>query len=59
MAHSPQRDYDLDNTQLGKLFPGDNALEAIFQLDYIVIEGPRPPKQHTDSAAGIASPTRH
>ena len=31
--------YDLDNIQLGKLFPGDNAVEAIFQLDYIVIEG--------------------
>ena len=31
--------YDLDNIQLGKLSPGDNAVEAIFQLDYIVIEG--------------------
>ncbi|KJA25590.1 glycosyltransferase family 24 protein [Hypholoma sublateritium FD-334 SS-4] len=31
--------YDLDNIQLGKLFPGDNVVEAIFQLDYIVIEG--------------------
>lgn len=31
--------YDLDNIQLGKLFPGDNSVEAIFQLDCIVIEG--------------------
>lgn len=31
--------YDLDNIQLGKLFPGDESVEAIFALDYIVIEG--------------------
>ncbi|PPQ88795.1 hypothetical protein CVT25_010481 [Psilocybe cyanescens] len=31
--------YDLDNIQLGKLFPGDTAVEAVFDLDYIVIEG--------------------
>lgn len=31
--------YDLDNIQLGKLFPGDKSVDAIFALDYIVIEG--------------------
>jgi len=31
--------YDLDNIQLGKLFPGDESVDAIFALDYIVIEG--------------------
>ncbi|PPQ69221.1 hypothetical protein CVT24_000018 [Panaeolus cyanescens] len=31
--------YDLDNIQLNKLFPGDTSVEAIFQLDHIVIEG--------------------
>uniref|UniRef100_A0A8H8CJL8 Glycosyltransferase family 24 protein n=1 Tax=Psilocybe cubensis TaxID=181762 RepID=A0A8H8CJL8_PSICU len=31
--------YDLDNIQLGKLYPGDTAVEAVFALDYIVIEG--------------------
>jgi len=31
--------YDLDNIQLGKLSPGDDAVEALFELDYIVIEG--------------------
>lgn len=31
--------YDLDNIQLGKLFPGDTSIEAVFDLDYIVIEG--------------------
>lgn len=31
--------YDLDNIQLGKLFPGDKEVEAVFELDYIVIEG--------------------
>ncbi|KAF9051644.1 glycosyltransferase family 24 protein [Panaeolus papilionaceus] len=31
--------YDLDNIQLNKLFPGDTSVEAIFQLDNIVIEG--------------------
>ena len=31
--------YDLDNIQLGKLFPGDETVDAIFALDYIVVEG--------------------
>ncbi|KDR79892.1 hypothetical protein GALMADRAFT_242006 [Galerina marginata CBS 339.88] len=31
--------YDLDNIQLGKLAPGDTAVDAVFDLDYIVIEG--------------------
>jgi len=31
--------YDLDNIQLGKLSPGDTSVEAVFALDYIVIEG--------------------
>jgi UDP-glucose:glycoprotein glucosyltransferase len=31
--------YDLDNIQLGKLFPGDESVDAIFGLDSIVIEG--------------------
>jgi len=31
--------YDLDNIQLGKLFPGDKSLDAVFALDYIVVEG--------------------
>ncbi|KAK7047284.1 killer toxin resistant protein [Paramarasmius palmivorus] len=31
--------YDLDNIQLGNLAPEDEAVEAIFELDYLVIEG--------------------
>jgi UDP-glucose:glycoprotein glucosyltransferase len=31
--------YDLDNIQLGKLFPGDTSVEAVFELDYLIIEG--------------------
>jgi UDP-glucose:glycoprotein glucosyltransferase len=31
--------YDLDNIQLGKLFPGDTSVDAIFDLDYLVVEG--------------------
>lgn len=31
--------YDLDNIQLGKLFPGDTSVEAVFELDYLTIEG--------------------
>ncbi|KAF5311086.1 hypothetical protein D9619_007791 [Psilocybe cf. subviscida] len=31
--------YDLDNIQLNKLFPGDNVVEAVFDLDHLVIEG--------------------
>lgn len=42
--------YDLDNIQLGKLFPGDESLDAIFALDYIVIEG------HAREVAGGAPP---
>lgn len=39
LVHSSEALYDLDKIQLGKLFPTDNALEAKFQLDYIVIGG--------------------
>ena len=31
--------YDLDNIQLGKLFPGDVSVDAVFDLDYLVVEG--------------------
>lgn len=31
--------YDLDNIQLGQLFPGDTSVEAMFELDYLTIEG--------------------
>ncbi|KAF8155695.1 UDP-glucose:glycoprotein glucosyltransferase-domain-containing protein [Crassisporium funariophilum] len=31
--------YDLDNIQLGKLFPGDTSVDAVFDLDYLVVEG--------------------
>jgi len=31
--------YDLDNIQLGSLSPEDSSLDAIFELDYLVIEG--------------------
>ncbi|KAH6906727.1 hypothetical protein BKA70DRAFT_1372357 [Coprinopsis sp. MPI-PUGE-AT-0042] len=31
--------YDLDNIQLGQLFPGDEALQAIFSLDALLVEG--------------------
>ncbi|KAF9461692.1 glycosyltransferase family 24 protein, partial [Collybia nuda] len=31
--------YDLDNIQLGNLSPGDESVDAIFDLDYIVVEG--------------------
>ncbi|KAG6827124.1 hypothetical protein H0H93_015840, partial [Arthromyces matolae] len=31
--------YDLDNIQLSHLSPGDSSLKAIFDLDYLVVEG--------------------
>ncbi|TFK38220.1 UDP-glucose:Glyco protein glucosyltransferase-domain-containing protein [Crucibulum laeve] len=31
--------YDLDNVQLGHLSPGDTSVDAVFDLDYIVVEG--------------------
>jgi UDP-glucose:glycoprotein glucosyltransferase len=31
--------YDLDNIQLGALSPEDQSVDAIFDLDYIVVEG--------------------
>ncbi|KAK7462762.1 killer toxin resistant protein [Stygiomarasmius scandens] len=31
--------YDLDNIQLGSLSPEDSSLDAIFELDYLVVEG--------------------
>lgn len=31
--------YDLDNIQLGKLAPEDHTVNAIFELDYLVVEG--------------------
>lgn len=31
--------YDLDNLQLSNLLPGDTSVNAIFDLDYLVIEG--------------------
>ncbi|PPQ81692.1 hypothetical protein CVT26_007456 [Gymnopilus dilepis] len=45
--------YDLDNIQLGKLFPGDTAVEAIFELDYIVIEGHAREVPHNTVARGV------
>ncbi|KAJ8514563.1 hypothetical protein ONZ45_g7920 [Pleurotus djamor] len=31
--------YDLDNIQLGRLSPEDNSVDAVFALDYLVVEG--------------------
>lgn len=31
--------YDLDNIQLGSLYDDDTSVEAVFDLDYLVIEG--------------------
>lgn len=31
--------YDLDNLQLGHLLPGDRSVDAIFDLDYLVVDG--------------------
>ncbi|KAJ7222294.1 UDP-glucose:glycoprotein glucosyltransferase-domain-containing protein [Mycena pura] len=31
--------YDLDNIQLGSLSPQDSSLDAVFALDYLVVEG--------------------
>ena len=31
--------YDLDNIQLGNLSPGDSSVDAVFELDYIVVDG--------------------
>ncbi|KAJ7185207.1 UDP-glucose:glycoprotein glucosyltransferase-domain-containing protein [Mycena filopes] len=31
--------YDLDNIQLGNLSPGDSSVDAVFALDYLVVEG--------------------
>ncbi|KAG6918623.1 hypothetical protein DXG01_013034 [Tephrocybe rancida] len=31
--------YDLDNIQLGNLSPEDNGVKAVFDLDYLVVEG--------------------
>ena len=31
--------YDLDNIQLGNLSPEDHSLKAVFDLDYLVVEG--------------------
>ncbi|KAJ7651981.1 glycosyltransferase family 24 protein [Mycena polygramma] len=31
--------YDLDNIQLGNLSPQDSSLDAVFGLDYLVVEG--------------------
>ncbi|KAG6833463.1 hypothetical protein H0H87_006830 [Tephrocybe sp. NHM501043] len=31
--------YDLDNIQLGSLSPEDHSLKAVFNLDYLVVEG--------------------
>ncbi|KAF9530297.1 UDP-glucose:glycoprotein glucosyltransferase-domain-containing protein [Crepidotus variabilis] len=31
--------YDLDNIQLNRLFTGDTSVDAIFDLDYLIIEG--------------------
>ncbi|KAG6885729.1 hypothetical protein C0993_010556 [Termitomyces sp. T159_Od127] len=31
--------YDLDNVQLGNLSPEDHSLKAVFDLDYLVVEG--------------------
>lgn len=42
--------YDLDNIQLGKLFPGDTSVDAVFELDYLTIDG------HAREAATNAAP---
>ncbi|KAF8164188.1 UDP-glucose:glycoprotein glucosyltransferase-domain-containing protein [Mycena galopus ATCC 62051] len=35
----PQALYDLDNIQLGSLSPQDTSVDAVFGLDYIVVDG--------------------
>lgn len=39
LARPKESAYDLDNIQLGRLSPGDDAVKALFELDYIVVEG--------------------
>lgn len=39
LARPKESAYDLDNIQLDKLSPGDDAVKALFELDYVVVEG--------------------
>src|ERR1700678_1472090 len=39
LVHPREALHDLDNIQLGKLFPGETSVDAVFDLDYLVVEG--------------------
>ena len=45
--------YDLDNIQLGKLFPGDTSVDAVFDLDYLVVEGHARDATYNSAPRGI------
>ena len=45
--------YDLDNIQLGKLFPGDTSVDAVFDLDYLVVEGHARDATHSSAPRGV------
>lgn len=45
--------YDLDNIQLGKLFPGDTSVDAVFDLDYLVVEGHAREVAHNGAPRGV------
>ena len=45
--------YDLDNIQLGNLFPGDTSVDAVFDLDYLVVEGHARDATYNSAPRGI------
>lgn len=45
--------YDLDNVQLGNLSPEDHSLKAIFDLDYLVVEGHAREVQNHNPPRGV------
>ena len=45
--------YDLDNIQLGKLFPDDTSVDAVFDLDYLVVEGHARDEAHQNAPRGV------
>ena len=45
--------YDLDNIQLAKLFPGDTSVDAVFDLDYLVVEGHARDATYNSAPRGI------
>jgi UDP-glucose:glycoprotein glucosyltransferase len=45
--------YDLDNIQLGQLFPGDTSVDAIFDIDYLVVEGHARDEAYNSAPRGV------